>query len=169
MTNEYWLNTLSTQKDPDISFVVRDDFVRNLPQIITNIREITSWAQAQTESDRAMQLRTASDIEYAKRRCAQINKVIRAIDDKRKFVKNAYLQPYITFEDEVKTCILILSDAKNNLWTQVKDLTAPAPTKTKTYYLELSATKEQIKAVKEFLKIRKIKYTTGGSNNGKGE
>ena len=85
-----------------VEFSVSTDFISNLPQILSNIEEVRQWAVSQTETDRSLKLVSDEDFDTAKKRCAEINKVVQRIDDKRKEVKKAYTEPYDIFEKKLK-------------------------------------------------------------------
>lgn len=104
-----------------IEFTVQEDFVKSLPQILSNIAEIKAWATARTALDRNAVLVTDDDFKQAKDRCAQYNKVVAAIDSKRKDVKKAYIQPLEVFEKAINETKAILTEAKDNLWSQVTE------------------------------------------------
>lgn len=101
--------------------IIKDDFDKQLPQILSNIDMLKEWALRRTEEDRALVLETESDFEYARSRCATINTLIRQIDDKRKEIKKRYTEPVSKFEKSVKELTEILAQTKNVLWEQVKE------------------------------------------------
>lgn len=101
--------------------IIKDDFDKQLPQILSNIDMLKEWALRRTEEDRALVLETESDFEYARSRCATINALIRQIDDKRKEIKKRYTEPVSKFEKSVKELTEILSKTKDVLWDQVKE------------------------------------------------
>ena len=103
-----------------IDFVVKDDFVKNLPAIISNIEDVKLWAKAQTEIDKNLILQSDEDFEYATKRCAEFNKISKKIDSDRIYYKKQYNQPFEIFEKEVKAVQEILQEARNNLWSQIK-------------------------------------------------
>ncbi|MBR2870700.1 MAG: DUF1351 domain-containing protein, partial [Clostridia bacterium] len=76
-----------------IEFTVQEDFINNLPQIISNVEQLAVWAKAQTEADKNLILTSDDDFDKAKKRCADIKKVVKSINDKRISVKKAYSQP----------------------------------------------------------------------------
>lgn len=123
-----------------IRFEVQDDFVKSLPQILSNIEEIKAWCEARTVFDRQMVLVTPDDFKEAEDRCAQYNKMITAIDNKRKDVKKAYVAPLEAFEKAIKEATSILTSAKDHLWSQVKSaeekIKADKLNKFKTYWEE---------------------------------
>lgn len=123
MTEIDFDKALTAFAEPDapvtVEFTVQMDFVQKLPQILSNIEKIKSWAAARTENDRTLILRTDEDFEKARERCAEINKIIKSIDDKRKEVKKEYTAPLEIFEKSLKEPIAILQSARENLWGQV--------------------------------------------------
>lgn len=102
-----------------IEFTVQEDFINNLPTIVSNLEQVEQWAIAQTEQDRNLVLLTDEDFETARERCAKLNKQIKLIEDKRKEIKKAYNQPYDVFEKASKRVTSVLSTARENLWSQV--------------------------------------------------
>lgn len=102
-----------------IEFMVQEDFINNLPAIVSNLEEVERWAIEQTEQDRNLVLLTEEDFENAKERSAKLNKQIKLIEDKRKEIKKAYNQPYEVFEKASKRVTAVLSAARENLWSQV--------------------------------------------------
>ena len=102
-----------------IEFTVQEDFVNNLPQIVSNLAQIKAWAIQQTEEDRTAVLLTDEDFDNARERCAKLNKIIKLIEDKRKEVKKAYNQPYEIFEKATKEVTAVLSEARENKWSQI--------------------------------------------------
>lgn len=102
-----------------IEFKVQDDFVKKLPEILSNVAQIKQWAIERTEEDRNLVLVSDEDFEIGKKRCAEINKVIQNIDAKRKDVKKRYNEPYEIFEKSLKEVLDVLKTAKDNLWGQV--------------------------------------------------
>lgn len=101
-----------------IEFVV-EDFTKNLPEIISNCKNLQAWAQERTELDRSLVLQTEEDFEQARTRCATLNKIKEQVDAKRKEVKKLYTQPYDVFEAEIKKVINTLQTARDNLWNQI--------------------------------------------------
>lgn len=101
-----------------IEFVV-EDFTKNLPEIISNCKNLQAWAQERTELDRSLVLTTEEDFEQARTRCATLNKIKEQVDAKRKEVKKLYTQPYDVFEAEIKKVINTLQTARDNLWNQI--------------------------------------------------
>lgn len=158
------LNTMANEPQT-IDFVVKDDFVKNLPQILSNVKELCSWARQQTEADRNLILATDEDFESAKKRCADINKVIRNIEDKRKQVKKEYVKPYEIFEKELKEATTILTTAKDNLWSQVlkaeQEIKDETGKKLKNYY-ETKASENGILQYREWEQIFDSRWLNKG-------
>lgn len=143
-----------------INFIVLEDFRNNLPEIISNVNDLKQWAEEQTKLDRTLVLNSDEDAAKAKERCAQINKVIAAIDGKRKSIKKEYMQPYQTFETAVKECVAVLTTAKDNLWEQVKAIKSAekAEIKTVSVAFRVTCTEDELKELKQWLKFKKIKF-----------
>ena len=64
---------------------------------------------------------TANTIKQAKSDRAELNKLIKAIEDKRKEIKKQLLQPYEDFEAEVKELLEIIKEPTEMIDKQVKD------------------------------------------------
>lgn len=63
---------------------------------------------------------TDDNIKEAKADRANLNKLTKALEDKRKEVKKMMLEPYTKFEAQVKELVAIISDANSNIDSQVK-------------------------------------------------
>ena len=108
----------SEQVPKTVEFKVTE-FESKLPAILSNVEAVKQWAILQTEQDRNLVLETEEDFENGKKRCAEINKQITNIENRRKDVKKAYIAPYEIFEKSIKEVIAVLNEAKTNLWSQV--------------------------------------------------
>lgn len=148
-----------------IEFEVNGDFVKSLPEILSNIAEIKSWCEARTQIDRNRILTTTEDFEDAKARCATYNKIMDAIDAKKKDVKKAYNEPYEKFERAIKETIAVLKDAKDHLWEQVKEaeekIRADKLDKLQTYWEETLDRK--ITQYRKFTAIADTKWLNKGT------
>lgn len=102
-----------------VEFVVDEDFVKKLPQILSNLDEIKAVVETGTEIDRNLVLATDEDFDKARKRCADLNKINAQIDEERKRVKKEYIKPYDLFESKVKEVTGIITAAKDNLWGQI--------------------------------------------------
>ena len=139
-----------------VEFTVKDDFVKKLPQILSNIQEVKQWAAAMTEKDRKLVLRTDEDFEQAKKRCAAINKLVADIDARRKYVKKEYIAPYELFEKSIKEVTGVLTEAKDNLWSQVTEAEEAAKAAKETKYrsyFEQQADENQISTYRAWSQI----------------
>ena len=106
-------------REPEsIEFQVDEGFVKNLPAILSNVRELQAWAKKVSERDRKVMLVSDEDMSAAKERCAKYNKVIEQIESRRKDVKKEYEKPLKVFEIEIKKAVDTLKAAKENLWSQ---------------------------------------------------
>lgn len=125
-----------------IEFTVQEDFVKNLPNVLSNIEETKQWAITQTQADRNLILLTEEDYDNAKKRCANINKIIKSVEDKRKWVKAEYVKPYTVFEGSIKELVGILNTARDNLWGQItkqeQEKKAKLEEQYKNYYEDLA-------------------------------
>lgn len=114
------LETLEETNTPQtIEFKVQNDFVEKLPEILSNCEQVKQWAIAQTEADRNLILKTDEDFDNGRKRCAEINKVVASIESRRKEVKKEYNKPYELFEKKLKEVTAVLTEAKDNLWSQI--------------------------------------------------
>jgi Holliday junction resolvasome RuvABC endonuclease subunit len=104
-----------------VEFSVKEDFIDRLPEILSNVEEIKKWAVQQTAYDQSLVLVTEEDFDTAKKRCAEINRVVKAIDEKRMAVKKKYTAPYNEFEKSIKGVTQILLGARENLWSQIQN------------------------------------------------
>lgn len=104
----------------ELEFVVDESFVEHLPEILSNIETIKKAVAEQTETDRTLILQTDEDFERARKRCAELNKINTQIDDQRKRVKREYIKPYELFDKALKETTAIITEAKDNLWGQIK-------------------------------------------------
>lgn len=107
------------QEVKTMEFTVDESFVKNLPQILSNVDELIAVCKKQTEIDRTLVV-TEETIDDAKARSTMLNKVIDSIDKKRKEVKKAYNAPYELFDKRLKEATAVLTEAKQNLWSQVQ-------------------------------------------------
>lgn len=137
MTNKNELEPV--QQPTSIDFIVNGDFVKALPQILSNLEEVKTWAITATAQDRRT-IVTEETIDTAKARCADINRVVKAIDEKRKSVKGEYIKPYELFDRACKEVISELNESKDALWSQVQSFEeqrkAEKEAKLKTYWEE---------------------------------
>ena len=62
-----------------------------------------------------------TDIKLAKADRAQLNKVIKAIEDRRKEIKKAFTEPYTKFENEVKGILALIKEPVELIDKQVKE------------------------------------------------
>lgn len=76
------------------------------PIVIENFEEIKSLVQ--TKADHyANMVYTEEDLPQAKKDKATLNKFIKAIEDRRKDIKKACMQPYDSFETQIKELVAI--------------------------------------------------------------
>lgn len=102
-----------------IEFTVQEDFINNLPTIVSNLEQVEAWVVSQTEEDRTAVLETDEDFEKARERCAQLKKVIDLIDRKRIDTKKEYNRPCDIFEKACKRVTAVLQEARENKWSQI--------------------------------------------------
>lgn len=65
---------------------------------------------------------TEENVQVSKKMLAAVNKRVKEIDSKRISIKKELLEPYITFEQQVKEITAIVKDADNHVRQQVRDL-----------------------------------------------
>lgn len=118
--NDIYSALPQTETIPETMDIVVDESFRSaLPEIVTNLHDVKAWLEAKTETDRKRVLVTDEDFEQAKKRCAELNKVASAIDQKRKEIKKAYTAPIDKFDRAAREVIEAVTAAKDNLWGQV--------------------------------------------------
>lgn len=139
-----------------IEFTVQEDFINNLPQIISNVEQLGLWAKAQTESDKNLILTSDDDFDKAKKRCADIKKVVKSINDKRISVKKAYSQPIDIFEKKLKEVTAILENAHANLWGQVTKQEQEKKDKLETQYRNYFESKAEELGVSQYRSWKQI-------------
>ena len=88
-----------------------------ITQIVWNKDEIIEAVKAKME---LYKNNNYSDIKLAKADRAQLNKVIKAIEDKRKEIKKAFTEPYTKFENEVKGIVALIKEPVELIDKQVK-------------------------------------------------
>lgn len=83
-----------------------------------NYEEVHSWL---VESLAAYQGRAygPDQIKDAKADRAKLNKLLAALEDRRKDLKRQYLEPYTRFEQEVKTCTNLIRDCTGAIAEQI--------------------------------------------------
>lgn len=103
-----------------IAFRVDDECMSALPQAINcNFEEVREAILQATEKDRVLAV-TAETMDYAKSRCATLNKMADQIEQKRKDVKKEWNDPYTAFEKKCKALVGVITEAREAIWAQVK-------------------------------------------------
>ena len=102
-----------------LEFVVDESFIKRLPEIISNLEAIKGAIIERTEADRNLVLVTDEDFDKARKRCAELNKIVSQIDEERKRVKREYVKPYEEFDKKIKETTAVITEAKDNLWGQI--------------------------------------------------
>lgn len=139
-----------------MEFTVQEDFINNLPQIISNVEQLAVWAKAQTEADKNLILTSDEDFDKAKKRCADIKKVVKSIDDKRISVKKAYSQPIEIFEKKLKEVTGILNTARDNLWSQITKQEQEKKDKLETQYQNYFKSKVEELGISQYRSWKQI-------------
>lgn len=139
-----------------IEFTVQEDFVKNLPDIVSNLAEVKKWAEEQTKYDREMVLITDDDFENAKARSTDLNKKITQIENKRKEIKREYNRPYEIFDKAAKDVVMVLSAARENLWGQIQKQEAEKKLKLESEYRRYYETTAEEKGVLKYRSWKQI-------------
>jgi len=90
-----------------------------LPTIQWNYPEVKQWVEDGLQAYKGV-VYTEGMIPQAKKDRATLNKLVTAIDTKRKEMKALYLQPYEDFEKEAKELISMIKEVCGEIDTQVK-------------------------------------------------
>lgn len=90
-----------------------------LPPIQWNYAEVKAWIEDGLARYKGV-VYDETQIAEAKKDRAQLNKLVQAIDGKRKEMKAMYLQPYEKFEAEAKELVAMVKDQVAEIDTQVK-------------------------------------------------
>lgn len=117
-------DSIAEQFTKKIAFRVSSEYEKKLPAAIdSNFEEVKRFIEDQTKKDK-MTVVTPETMDAAKDRCALLNRQIKAIEDQRKEVKKNWNAPYAVFEEKCKELVKIITEAKDNLWTQVTEAEA---------------------------------------------
>ena len=118
------LDSIAEQFTKKVAFRVSPEYEKKLPAAIdSNFEEVKHFIEDQTKKDK-MTIVTPETMDAAKNRCALLNRQIKAIEDQRKEVKKNWNAPYAVFEEKCKELVKIITEAKDNLWTQVTEAEA---------------------------------------------
>ncbi len=90
-----------------------------LPAEISNLEEIRQWLIPKLEFYKSLVV-TEDGIKSAKSDKADLNKLRKAIDDKRKEIKKDYLKPYNDIENECKKIISLIDEPIKAIDEQIK-------------------------------------------------
>lgn len=117
-------DSIAEQFTKKVVFRVSPEYEKKLPAAIdSNFEEVKRFIEDQTKKDK-MTVVTPETMDAAKNRCALLNRQIKAIEDQRKEVKKNWNAPYAVFEEKCKELVKIITEAKDNLWTQVTEAEA---------------------------------------------
>jgi len=86
---------------PDVEGLVS---VTQLPVIVERLRQMKDYVEGMTEEAVALAC-TEETVQTVKQRRADLNRFFKALEDKRKAVKQAVMGPYTAFEAVYKDCI----------------------------------------------------------------
>lgn len=102
-----------------MEFQVTTNLAQMQPQKIdSNVAEVRQWLQSALEPYKNMVV-SEDAIASAKATKADVNKLKKAIDDKRKLIKKQWVTPYLEWEKEVNECLALCDEAYNNINSQV--------------------------------------------------
>lgn len=139
-----------------VEFTVQEDFMKNLPDIVSNLAEVKKWAEEQTKYDREMVLVSDADFENAKARSTDLNKKITQIENKRKEIKREYNRPYEIFDKAAKDVVMVLSAARENLWGQIQKQESEKKLKLENEYRHYYETTAEEKGVLKYRSWKQI-------------
>lgn len=126
MNNEQALEQFFTpQENAEDAFVkivfdVDYGFEKNLPKhILANFDEVERELARSLEKYRALVV-TEETLPAAKATCANLAKLIAAIEEERKAVKREWNKPYAEFESRIKKLTAMIDEARNVPYAQIK-------------------------------------------------
>lgn len=90
-----------------------------LPAEISNLEEIRQWLMPKLEFYKSLVV-TENGIKSAKSDKAELNRLRKVIDDKRKEIKKAYLKPYNVIEDECRKITALIDEPIKAIDEQIK-------------------------------------------------
>ena len=90
-----------------------------LPAVAWNYEELKAWLDTSLANYRGA-VYTPAMMGQAKKDRAALNKLRGALDDRRKEIKARYLEPYNTFEGQIKELIGMVADCAGAIDAQVK-------------------------------------------------
>lgn len=90
-----------------------------LPAEISNLEELRQWLIPKLEFYKSLVV-TEDGIKSAKAEKASLNKLKKVIDDKRKDIKKAYLEPYQIIEEECRKLIEMIDEPIKAIDSQIK-------------------------------------------------
>ena len=104
-----------------MEFEVKTDLAIMQPQKIeSNVAEVKTWLLSVLEPYKNLVV-TEDAVAEAKQNRANINKLKKAIDEKRKLTKKMWVSPYVKWETEVNELLALCDEASANIDTQVKN------------------------------------------------
>ena len=77
--------------------------------VIDNFQELKSTLETQLEVYKNI-VYSADGVKAAKKDKAALNKLKKAIDDRRKEIKKAYMEPYLTVEAQAKELVALIDE-----------------------------------------------------------
>lgn len=98
--------------------------VTQVPAVLTaNFDEIKEMLSTQMEAYKSLDLSEES-VEERKADRAFLRKIRKAVDDKRKDIKKSFNEPYVAFENEVKSLIALIDEPINTIDAALKSFEA---------------------------------------------
>ena len=92
----------------------------NIGSIEFNFDEIKTAIEEQMSAYTSLEV-TEDGIKDAKAYLAALRKMKKSADAKRIAIKNAFMQPYVDFEDKYKDVVIVIDDAIKHIDDQLKD------------------------------------------------
>lgn len=109
------------RKDKDMEFNLSTDIQQSIPQaIVFNYDELKTELTEKIKPYEAMAV-TKEDLKGAASNKAALNKLKKALNDKRIEVKKAYIAPFETFENQIKELMGIIDGGIVNIDKQLKE------------------------------------------------
>ena len=104
-----------------MEFNLSTDIKQSIPNaIVFNFEELKAELSEKIKPYETLAV-TEDDLKSAKSDKATLNKLKKALNDKKVEVKKEYISPLENFEKQVKELVEIIDKGVNNIDTQVKD------------------------------------------------
>lgn len=89
-----------------------------LPPVTWNFEEVRAWISQSLESYKGRVYRP-EELKNAKADRATLNKLLTALEDRRKEIKKMYLDPYAKFEAQIKECTSLIQQCTGTIAEQI--------------------------------------------------